>query len=271
MHLNDKTVNPMDTPCTKFLPLNEFGCPAHGEFSYPSIVGQLNYLQGHSRSDITMATSQYARYVHNPKRSHELALICIGQYLKGTLDKGLIFKPVDAESFCTDVYVDAAFACGWGTELGTNPDSVKSRTGYNIEIANCPVIWVSKLQSTAATSTVGSEYTVMSMAMRCIIPLLAVIKSVSGGLKYTKHKLLTFEATVHKDNQGVLILANLENGRHTPRSKYFAKKLHWLHSWLKPKAIEVISITTHEQKADFLTKPLPPLSFQRNKALTMGW
>ena len=28
MHLNDKTVNPVDIPCTKFLPLDEFGCPA---------------------------------------------------------------------------------------------------------------------------------------------------------------------------------------------------------------------------------------------------
>ena len=73
-----------------------------------------------------MATSQCARYVHNPKRSHELALLQIGRYLKGTLDKGLILTPIDAESLRTDVYVDAAFACGWGTELGTNPDSVKS-------------------------------------------------------------------------------------------------------------------------------------------------
>ena len=67
MHLNDKTVNAMDTPCTKFLPLNEFRSPAHGEFSYPSVVRQLIYLQGHSRSDITMATLQCAHYVHNPK------------------------------------------------------------------------------------------------------------------------------------------------------------------------------------------------------------
>ena len=61
MHLNDKTVDPVDTPCTKFLLLDEFGYPAYGELSYPSIVGQLNYLQGHSRPDITMATSQCDR------------------------------------------------------------------------------------------------------------------------------------------------------------------------------------------------------------------
>ena len=44
MHLNDKTVDAVDTPCTRFLPLDEFGSPAHGESSYPSVVGQLKYL-----------------------------------------------------------------------------------------------------------------------------------------------------------------------------------------------------------------------------------
>ena len=48
---------------------------------------------------------------------------------------------------------------GWGTVEGTNPDSVKSQTGYIIEIANCPVLWVPKLQQTIPTSTVESEYT----------------------------------------------------------------------------------------------------------------
>ena len=140
MHLIDSNVDPVDTPCTKYLPIDKFRPSTHGEFSYPSVAGQLNYLQGHSRSDITMATSQTAQYVHNLKCSHELALIQIGHYLKGKLDKGLIFKPIDAEFLQTSIYVDAAFACRWGTELSTNPDSVKSRTGCIIEIANYPVV-----------------------------------------------------------------------------------------------------------------------------------
>ena len=205
-----------------------------------------------------MATSQCARYVHNPKRSHKLALIQIGWYLKETLDKGLILNPIDTESLWTDVYVDAAFACGWGNELGTNPDSVKSRTGYIANIADCPVIWVWKLQSTVATSTMESEYTAMSMAMRSMVPLLAVIESVSGELQYTKHKLLTFKATLHEDNQGALILAKLKDGRHTLRSKFYAIKLHWFCSWLKPQAIELQFIKTHLQRADFLKKLQPP-------------
>jgi hypothetical protein len=115
------------------------------------------------------------------------------------------------------VYVDAAFACGWGSACGTNPESVKSRTGYIIEVTGCPVLWVSKLQSTTATSTMESEYTALSMALRAAITLIAVTKAEANGLVFTRDRILTFKATVHEDNQGAIILANLEPGCHTPR------------------------------------------------------
>jgi hypothetical protein len=271
LHLSGDEVNAVDTPCTKYVPIDEDGELAHGEFSYPSVVGQLNYLQGHSRPDITLATSQVARFVHKPKRSHELALIRLGRYLKGTAAKGIILQPINLSQLNIDVYVDAAFACGWGSECGTNPESVKSRTGYIIEVAGCPVLWVSKLQSTIATSTMESEYTALSMALRAAIPLIAVTKAVANGLVFTRDRILTFKATVHEDNQGAIILANLEPGRHTPRSKFYALRLHWFRSWLKPNEIEIIFISTKLQKADYLTKPLQSMPFAVNRKLSMGW
>ena len=48
LHLNDETVSSVDTPCTKYLAINEDRKVAHDDFEYMSIVGQLNYLQGHS-------------------------------------------------------------------------------------------------------------------------------------------------------------------------------------------------------------------------------
>jgi hypothetical protein len=271
LHLSGDDVTSVDTPCTKYVPIDEDGELAHGEFSYPSVVGQLNYLQGHSRPDITLATSQVARFVHKPKRSHELALIRLGRYLKGTAAKGIILQPINLNQLNIDVYVDAAFACGWGSEQGTNPESVKSRTGYIIEVAGCPVLWVSKLQSTIATSTMESEYTALSMALRAAIPLIAVTKAVANGLAFTQDRILTFKATVHEDNQGAIILANLEPGRHTPRSKFYALRLHWFRSWLKPNEIEIIFISTKLQKADYLTKPLQSMPFAINRKLSMGW
>ena len=66
-----------------------------------------------------MATLQCTRYVHNPKRSHKLALICIGRYLKETLDKGLVFKPIDTELLQAYVYVDARTVSCFHGYLGT--------------------------------------------------------------------------------------------------------------------------------------------------------
>jgi hypothetical protein len=78
LHLSGDNIDPVDTPSTKYVPIDEDGELAHGEFSYPSVVGQLNYLQGHSRPETTLATSQVAHFVHSPKRSYELALIRLG-------------------------------------------------------------------------------------------------------------------------------------------------------------------------------------------------
>jgi Reverse transcriptase (RNA-dependent DNA polymerase) len=102
-------------------------------FSYSSVVGMMQYLQNHSQPDITYVVSQCARFVHNPRQSHEQTLIQIGQYLKGTIDKGLIFKP--SSMLRIDCYVDADFAGLWPHEDKEDPICVKSRSGYVILIA----------------------------------------------------------------------------------------------------------------------------------------
>ena len=271
LHLDDDTSS-VETPAVSYLPLDEDGEDAHKLYNYASVVGMCGYLQGHSREDITFAVSQVSRYTFCPKRSHELALERIGRYLKGTINEGLILKPnLQTDKFAVDIYVDAAFASGWGTELGTNPDSVKSRTGYIIEVLGCPVVWCSKLQPCIATSAMESEYTALSMSLRAAIPLMAVTKAINKGLKFAHPRLLTFKATLHEDNMGALRLAQLEPGRNTPRSKFYALKLHWFRSWLKPKEIEIIHCPTQDQKADFLTKPLGPTMFKACRILSMGW
>jgi hypothetical protein len=216
LHLDDDTP-PIKTPADAFLPQDVDGEHAHEIYIYASVAGMLQYLQGRSRPDILFAVSQVSRYIFGPKRSHELAIEQIGRYLKGTIDKGLILKPnLKETTFKIDVYVDAAFASGWGTELGSNPDSVRSRTGYIVEVMGCSVVWCSKLQPCITPSTMESEYTALSMALRATIPLMAVTASINKGLNFAATKFLQFKATVHEDNMGALKLSHLEPGRNTP-------------------------------------------------------
>jgi hypothetical protein len=133
------------------------------------------------------------------------------------------------------------------------------------------VVWCSKLQPCIATSTMESEYTVLSMALRVAIPLLDVTSVINKGLEFTATRTLKFKATVHEDNMGALRLAQLEPGQHTPRLKFYALKLHWFRSWLKPCHIEVVYCSTIDQKANFLTKPLGPTLFEACRFLSMGW
>jgi len=49
--------------------------------------------------------------------------------------------------------VDADFAGTWSASTADKTSSVKSRTGYVITFASCPVLWCSKLQTEIALST----------------------------------------------------------------------------------------------------------------------
>ena len=84
------TTNGKATPAEHAPLVNDANGPeAHRNFSYSSVVGMLLYLSGHSRPDIAYAVNCCARYMFNPKRSHEEALKRIGRYLKATRGRGM--------------------------------------------------------------------------------------------------------------------------------------------------------------------------------------
>ena len=233
----------------------------------------LQYLTCHSRPDIKFAVSQCSRYAYSPKKIHEEALIRIGRYLKGTQDKGLIFKPQSSikDGLNIDIHVDADFAGGWGFEDPGDPSCVKSRTGYIISVMGCPVVWDSKLQDSIATSTMEAEYTALSMSLRTAIPLLDLCKEVMKGLNENEHQSLHYKTTLHEDNMGALKLAQMEPGRTTPRSKFYALKYHWFRSWIKARGITLQYIKSEIQQADFLTKGLAAEVFKAIRKLSCGW
>jgi Reverse transcriptase (RNA-dependent DNA polymerase) len=85
------------------------GDPPQGLYSYPSVIGMLLYLANHTRPNISSAVAQCAQYNHSPKLQHEQALERISQYLKGTMDKGLVLKPDSSHPLDIDCYVDADY------------------------------------------------------------------------------------------------------------------------------------------------------------------
>ena len=85
----------------------ESNLPPACALNHASVLGMLLCLTGHSHPELSFAVSQAARFMFCPKRSHELALIRIGQHLKDDLDEGLIMRPVKMHRMEMDCHVDA--------------------------------------------------------------------------------------------------------------------------------------------------------------------
>jgi hypothetical protein len=68
----------------------------------------LMYLASNTRPDISYSAHQAARHSHGTRNSHALAVKRILRYLKGTKEKGIIFKPNKSNKI--DCHVDSDFA-----------------------------------------------------------------------------------------------------------------------------------------------------------------
>jgi hypothetical protein len=145
--MDRKGIKPKDTPhpSSKILHRHSdsppFNAKGIDDFNYRSVIGMLNYLDKGSCSDVAYATHQCARFVESPRVEHAKAVRWLARYLLGTRDKGMIYKP-DLERGL-EVFVDADFAGNWNKEESLDRDTARSRHGYIIRYANCPIVWKS--------------------------------------------------------------------------------------------------------------------------------
>ena len=237
-----------------------------GSFNYRSIIGKLNYLEKGSRPDIAYITHQCARFSTCPKVEHGKAIRWLARYLKGTKDKGTILRPNKEKGL--EVYVDADFAGNWDPDEHGDPDTARSRHGYFITFAGCPIVWKSQLQTEIALSSTESEYTGLSYALREAIPIMNLFQEmIDRGIP-----IGNAEAKVHckvfEDNTGALEIARIHKYR--PRTKHLNNRLHHFRSYIN-NGITIHKIDTKEQPADMLTKPLSEELLFKFRRIMMGW
>ena len=220
-------------------------------------------------------------------RSLEGTVKHILRYLKGTQNKGMILKPNNIQAL--NCYVDSDFAGHYQVYPDQDPTSTKSRTGYVILYQGCPILWVSKMQTQCALSTMESEYLALSQAMRDLIPLREILKEVNQtvfnqilhipkcsansksftDIVSTEDESPLPKSKVYEDNNACLKFARLP--RLTPRTKHIAVPYHWFRSKVEQLEISIEPIETDKQLADQFTKPLPHDKFLHARKELMGW
>ena len=187
------------------------------------------------------------------------------------MDKGLIMCPTN--NFNIDCYPVAGFAGLWGHEHPQDPHCVRSRTGYVIIFAGCPVLLVSKLQTEITLSTTESEYIALSTSCKDLFPIMDLVQEMGKYFGLPIDNTSHMHVWIHEDNVGALTLGNLEPRRITLRSKHYAIKYHWFREQLHngPKKITLIKIATAEQLGGIFTKGLTRVIFEKLRKKLMGW
>ena len=107
-----------------------------------------------------------------------------------------MFNP--SKKLVVDCYADADFARLWGHEDPQDPICARSRTGFVVTFSNCPLLWVSKLQTDISFSTLNSEYVELSHFIRALLPLKSLIKEVIDNLVIDSENIkFVSSSTIH--------------------------------------------------------------------------
>ena len=135
---------------------------------------------------------------------------------------------------------------------------------------DCPLHWVSKLQSQIALSTMEAEYIALSQSMRELIGFREILKKI---YTHVLNDIETFgeipTSTVYEDYEACLRFATTP--KMSPRTKHIAIPYHFFRSKVENGEINIVGIKTGNQMADQFTKGLPQDKFLSDRKKLVGW
>jgi len=188
---------------------------------------------------------------------------------------GLVWDVSDAnmnkESERLTCFVDADFCGNYLVHVDQSDDaeSSRSRYGYVLKYENMPIVWDSKLQTVIALSSTESEYIALSEASRVIIPIIRQLIELKERGLVVSVKVPTIRCKMYEDNAGALTMAN--NPKMRSRTKNMHSKYHHFLSLVTSQVLVIRKISTEEQQADILTKPLSIDVFAKLREMLAGW
>lgn len=209
---------------------------------YRSVVGALQYLTL-TRPDISYSVNKVCQFLHSPTEAHWTAVKRILRYLQGTSSYGLLLRR--SPSVMLSAFSDADWAgC---------PDDRRSTGGHVVFLGGNLVAWNSRKQPTVSRSSTEAEYKSVANATAELMWIQALL----GELGIPENR----PPSLWCDNIGATYLSM--NPVFHARTKHIEIDYHFVRERVAKKALEIRHISTHDQLADILTKPLMSHQFER--------
>jgi len=211
---------------------------------YRATVGSLQYLSL-TRPDISFAVNKLSQFMHQRTSDHWDLVKRLLRYLCGTLNEGVVIHRH------SQVALHAFFDADWAG----NKDDFSSTSAYIVYLGRNPISWSSKKQTTIARSSTEAEYRSVAATAAELNWVCFLLTDL--GLK------LPVAPVIYCDNVGATQLCY--NPVFHSRMKHVAIDFHFIRDQVQSGGLRVAHVSSSDQLADALTKPLSRPVFQSLK------
>jgi hypothetical protein len=227
---------PINTPMASTTNLSAFeGEPFPDHTLYRSTVGSLQYL-ALTQPDIAFTVNKLSQFMQKPLLPHWQSVKRLLRYLKNTIHFGLqIYR---SSSSSIQAFSDADWA-------GSRDDR-RSTSNYCIFLGKNLISWSCKKQATVARSSTEAEYKALANAAAEV----QWLHSFHTELGQTPPS----STVLWCDNIGATYLS--ANPVFHARTKHIEIDFHFVRDMVASKTLLVQFVSTNDQLADLLTKPL---------------
>jgi hypothetical protein len=157
----------------------------------------------------------------------------------------------ELQSMCIQVeHVDDDI-CYVDSDYAADLDRRRSIIGYVFTVGSCAVSWRATLQSVVALSTTEAEYMTICEACKELIWLKGLYTELSG---------IESCISLHCDSQSAIYLT--KDQMFHERTKHIDIKYHFVRDVIEEGKLKVCKISTHDNPADMMTKPVPVAKFE---------
>jgi ribonuclease HI len=212
--------------------------------NYQELIGSLLYLSETTRPDIKYAVTALAQGMVSPSNAEITGAKRVLRYLKGTKEYHLLLSKQNTGGL--KIFCDSDWA-------GNTWKDRKSTTGLLVEYNGSTISWKTKKQQAHALSSAEAEYYAAATGLKELLfwkKLLMEMKIKNG------------KPIIVSDSKSAIDM--VKQTKETKRSKHIDLQYHFLKEHFEQGTFDLEFVTTDNQKADGLTKPLQGKLLQKS-------